>query len=398
MRWASAISEDEVTEEALVKAATGITTRLRGTDPDLVFVFASPHHRVHYPRIPELVQAAFPGAAVFGASAAGVIGDTQEVEGAPALSLTAASLPGVDKRFFRLTEDELAPLDPVTLGNRLGIIGSPEPSAILLLADPFSFDVERLLLPLDRLLPDVPKIGGLVSGSGGPGDAALFAGTEAHRDGLVGLALGGNLRVDAIVAQGCRPIGEPFIVTRHQENVILELDRGRPLDVLQALARSLPPRDQSLLAHSLFLGIQMREQKGPYGKGDFLIRNLLGMDRRVGALAVGARLQDYQVVQFHLRDAETSAEDLRWHLATYRETAGAEPPGGPAGALLFSCLGRGEGLYGERGHDSRAFGEEVGDGVPIGGFFCNGEIGPVGGETFVHGYTSSFALFRPREH
>jgi small ligand-binding sensory domain FIST len=405
MKWASGISQEPSTDDALVQAATRVTTQLQGSEPDVVFVFASPEHAPSYPRLPELVQAAFPSAFVFGASAGGVIGgDHREVEEGAALSLTAAVLPGVERRTVRFDDvgAREAP-DLEALGGQLGLPGEGgggpgEPAALLLLADPFSFDVERVLSPLDRLLPRAPKVGGLASGAGRPGEAALFVGDRVHRDGAVGLLLSGNVRVDPIVAQGCRPIGEPFIVTRYEENLILELDRGRPLDVLRRLAESLPQRDQSLLRHSLFLGVQMREQRGPYVKGDFLIRNLLGLDRDRGALAVGTRIEDYQVVQFHLRDAETSADDLRWHLATYRETAGADDPGGPAGALLFSCLGRGEGLYGEPGHDSRAFREELGERVPVGGFFCNGEIGPVGGQTFVHGYTSSFAVFRPREH
>jgi small ligand-binding sensory domain FIST len=204
---------------------------------------------------------------------------------------------------------------------------------------------------------------------------------------LVGVALSGNVTVDTIVAQGCRPIGQPMFVTRCERNVLHELDGRRAIVVMQALHDTLSPRDRELLRSSLFLGVVMDESRQEYTHGDFLIRNVLGIDPQQGSLVVGTALHQGQVVQFHLRDAQTSAEDLTALLARYRER--------PAGSLLFSCLGRGQHLYGQADHDTEAFRAAVGD-VPLGGFFCNGEIGPVRGRTFLHGYTSAFGLFRPR--
>lgn len=162
--------------------------------------------------------------------------------------------------------------------------------------------------------------------------------------------------------------------------------------VLQELFRSLTERDRQLMGHSLFLGVVMDEFLDSPMQGDFLIRNVVGMDQRTGALAIGEMLKEGQLVQFHLRDAETSAQDLTFVLERYAtENRENEVPG----ALLFSCLGRGEYLYGRPNHDTEIFQEKLGQ-VPLGGFFCNGEIGPVGGTTFLHGYTSSFGLFRSR--
>jgi len=252
--------------------------------------------------------------------------------------------------------------------------------------------VERLIRGLDSSYPAGKKLGGVASGGRTPGDNALYLRERVHRAGLVGVALSGDLELDTIVAQGCRPIGLPMFVTRCRENVLQELD-GRPaLEVLQELYESLSAADQELCGGSLFLGIEMKEAQGEYQQGDFLIRNLLGSDAAAGTLTVGAVLRGLQVVQFHLRDARTSAEDLERRLASYgieRDAAAAR------GAVLFSCLGRGAHLYGRPNHDSEVLRRHLGD-VALGGFFCNGEIGPVQGTTFLHGYTSAFGIFRER--
>jgi small ligand-binding sensory domain FIST len=206
----------------------------------------------------------------------------------------------------------------------------------------------------------------------------------------VGVALSGALVVDTLVAQGCRPIGVPMLVTRCKGNLMEELDEEPPLEVLAALHASLEPRDQALMQHSLFLGLEMKEEQVEHAPGEYLVRNLVGVDRSTGAIAVGASLHQYQVVQFMLRDARTAEEDLQRLLDRERHARAA---GRPSGALLFSCTGRGAGLFGCADHDTGLFLERLGR-VPLGGFFCNGEIAPVAGTTFLHGYTSAFALFR----
>ena len=229
----------------------------------------------------------------------------------------------------------------------------------------------------------------LASGGRFPGGNALFLGRDVYRAGAVCVAMTGNIAVDTIVAQGCRPIGRPMAITRGHDNVIEQIDRQKPTDVLRELFESLDERDQTLFRHSLFVGLEMQKDQVEVPRGEFLVRNLLGMDPTSGGLAVGAQIQPWQVVQFLLRDARTAAEDLAMLLDRYRG-GGAHP----SGALLFSCLGRGMHLYGRPDHDTGLFHERLGR-IPLGGFFCNGEIGPVGGSTFLHGYTSAFGLFRP---
>jgi small ligand-binding sensory domain FIST len=375
MRWSSAASAAPQLAAAVEEAAAVVRTDLAGASPDLVVVFVSPHHESGYHRVPTLVRAELGAGCLLGCSAGGVIGGGRELEGQPGFSLTAASLPDVTVTPFQLEEPELPRLP------------AHEAPSYLLLPDPFTFDVDELLHALDAASPGATVLGGLASGGRQPGGNALYLGDVVHRRGLVGVGLTGNVAVDTIVAQGCRPIGEPMFVTRSERNVIHELDGRRAGGVLQNLYDRANADDKQLFRNSLFLGIVMREDRQEYRHGDFLIRNVMGIDGKSGALVVGALVRDGMVVQFHLRDAHTSATDLNELLARYR--------GQPSGALIFSCLGRGEHLYGEPDHDSRAFRRHLGD-VPLGGFFCNGEIGPVQGTTFLHGYTSSFGLFRPR--
>jgi small ligand-binding sensory domain FIST len=392
MRWGSAVSTEASLEAAVDEVARAVRPQLGGERPDLAVVFASEHHRPAYDRIPALVGASLAPGVLVGCSAGGVIGGGREIEGRPGLSLTAARLPGVTLTPLHLDGDQLpvAAAPPAAWTTLLQAQPGARPH-FLLLPDPFTFEAERLVVGLDRAFPTSTTVGGLASGAQAPGDNALFLGTETHRSGVVVVALAGDIAVDTIVAQGCRPIGDPLFVTRCERNIILELDGRRPFEVLQGLVTRADERDRALFRHSLFLGIVMKEQ-AEYRQGDFLIRNLAGIDPASGAIAVGALPELGAVVQFHLRDADTSREDLEALLRRYAAERGAS---GPAGALLFSCLGRGTNLYGRPDHDTDAVRRHLGD-IPLGGFFCNGEIGPVRGATFLHGYTSAFGLFRSR--
>jgi small ligand-binding sensory domain FIST len=378
----------------IARAASIIRMQLDGAAPDLTIAFVSAHHAAGFDRVPALLGAELGSGLLIGCSAGGVIGGGKEIEQRPGVSLTAATLPGVTVRPLQLDTDALPDpsADALRWQQLLGIDPADDPQFVML-PDPFSFDVESLLRGLDRTYPSGSKVGGIASGGQQPGENALFLGERVLRSGAIGVALSGDLVVDTVVAQGCRPIGDPMFVTSCQRNLIRALDGRPPLDVLRDLHDELDERDRQLARHSLFLGIVMKEDRQEYRHGDFLIRNLMGIDPQSGALAVAALLDENAIVQFHLRDGRTSSQDLADMLRAYRA---AGPRRLPSGALLFSCLGRGEFLYGVSDHDSQAFRSCVGD-VPLGGFFCNGEIGPVHGTTFLHGYTSSFGLFRQRD-
>lgn len=393
MRWLSASSDAPDLDAAFAASAATIQGRLEGVRPDLVLAFASSDHRAGYRKLPERVAESFPGALLAGCSAQSVIGGGREIEDRPGLSLTVAVLPGVTLRPFHLAPELPEPSASAADWARwVGVPRDVEP-AFVVLGDPFSVAAEALLCGLDQAFPGARTVGGLASGGRAAGENALFLGSRLHRTGAVGVALWGDIALDTIVAQGCRPIGSPMFVTRCRDGLLLEVDGRSPLDVLQRLFDASDAAERERMRSALFLGIEMKSGLSEYRQGDFLIRNLIGMDDGNGALAVAAALDEAQVVQFHVRDAATSAADLEDRLTRYRAESHAAAL--PRGALLFSCLGRGTHLYGEPDHDSDALRRHFGD-VAIGGFFCNGEIGPVQGRTFLHGYTSALALARPR--
>ena len=394
MKWASHVSARPSLEEALDESCDSVQAQLGpGIEPDLIVAFASVHHDRPESPVPDALRARFPHAAIVGCSGAGVIGGGHEVEDGPGLSITAGQLPDVTLRCFHVGASDLPSPDaaPEAWADLIDVPLDTDP-AFLLLADPFSLDSEALLTGMDYAFPGCAKIGGLASGGGPSSPHALYLNDKLYREGAVGVALFGNVVVDTVVAQGCRPIGEPMRVTAADRNLLLSLDGKPPIERLQQVYERSSPRDQELVQRNLFMGIAMDPLLESVGPGDFLIRNVVGMDPSRGVLAVGALLREGQVVQFHVRDAETSGEDLRQALSSYRRSAGDRSP---AGALLFSCTGRGRHLYGTVDHDTGIFDELVGS-LPLGGFFCNGEIGPVASITYLHGYTSSFAIFRAR--
>ena len=393
MQWASAISEQISLDDAIAECAASIKSEL-GDTPDLAVAFVSPHYQRDYERVVSVMDEMLRPRHIFGCSGGGVIGNGLEVEQRPGLSITAATLPDVEIRGLHLQESQLPDLDagPDKWEDLLSVTRADDPQFVIL-ADPFSFPVQNLIMGLDFAYSDASKIGGLASGANQQGGNALFLDGYIHNSGAICLALYGNVTVDTVVAQGCRPIGSPMRITSSDRNLLVELDGKPPLEVLQGMYQELPERDRQLMSNSLFLGVVMDEFLDTPVQGDFLIRNVVGMDQKTGSLAVGELLKEGQLVQFHLRDAETSAEDL--HVVLDRYAADNRENQVP-GALLFSCLGRGEYLYGRPNHDTEIFQGKLGS-VPLGGFFCNGEIGPVSGTTFLHGYTSSFGLFRPKQ-
>jgi small ligand-binding sensory domain FIST len=392
MKWASSIATTPILSDGIAAAADAIRGQLDGETPDLVLFFVTGHFQRNYPDVPELVHRYLPCNMLMGCSAGGVIGGGVEAENTAAISMTAAVLPGVDVTPIHSDTQELPDPDgpPELWRAWLGLAGD-YPVHFIVMADPFSAVLEPFLTGLDYAFPGGAKVGGLASSGTGAGENALFQGHQLFRRGLVAVGLSGNIAVDTIVAQGCRPIGRPLTITKCSHNLLAEVDRKPPLKYLSELVEKLPEYDRQLMKNSLFLGIQMDPFATDPKRGEFLIRNLVGIDYNTGVLAIGAPLNQGQVVQFHLRDKVTSAEDLDNQLSRY---AGDAAPPGIGGALLFSCVGRGRHLYGKPNHDSHAFLQKVAR-VPLGGFFCNGEIGPVGAATHIHGYTSSFGIFRP---
>lgn len=397
MKWSSVLGgrAKERLSDALSACLEKISKDLDSQKPDLLIAFISPHFSTDYARVPEIIKAHVEPKTFIGCSAGGLIAGGEEIEQDRGIALAAAVLPDVNVKGFHLTNDRLPDADapPEKWEELVGVKQSLEPSFILL-PDPFTFKIDGLVQGLDFAFAKSIKVGGLASGANRPGMNVLYLNSEVHKEGLVGVAVNGNVVVDTVVAQGCRPVGKPHRVTKCQGNFLVELDGKPAVVVLKEVLDKLSDDDQELARHSLFLGVVMNEFKDEFKAGDFLIRNIVGIVPEAGALLVGELLRCERTVQFHLRDAATSSDDLRFLLKGYTDTF---PKGEKlAGALLFSCLGRGKYLYGQSNHDSNSFREYLGE-IPLAGFFCNGEIGPVGGTTFLHGYTSSFGLFRPKE-
>lgn len=396
MEWKSTISRNPDLNTAMRECLDQLPGWRGRTHLACVFLHGSHRHGAEW-LAARLRDELAPGHLI-GCTGGGIIGAGLEVELAPALSVTVAELPEVHVHGFAVDEGPLPSPDapPQAWLDLLHLPpGHPEVKAILLLGESFEFDLDALLAGLDYAFPQTLKVGGLASDAR-PGGGNRLLWNERFQDrGVVGIALSGALQVDAVVAQGCRPLGKPLTVTRGERNLILELDGQRPLQQLENVIRQAEPRERRLAETSLLIGVGSEArwsldsilQGSAPEEPDYLIRNLVGVDPRRGALVIGSRVRVGQTVQFHVRDAETSRQDLARQLAKC-------PVEGAAGALLFQCLGRGEYLYKTPNHDAGEFTRRFPD-AALGGFFCNGEIGPVGNATYLHGYTSCFAVFRP---
>ena len=393
--WASAVSKADHALAAADECAREIKASLHGETHDVLFVFIHSGFGPHYQGVLDIFQQMLKPQHLLGGTAGGVIGAGLEIEGQPAMSVVAARLPKVQLTSFFVDSEGLPDADegPAAWEKTLGVSAARKPHFVLI-GSPGMRDLENLLQGLDFAYSGSKKVGGLASGIRNPIEPCLFLGDTVRAKGTVGLALSGDIQLDTLVAQGCRPIGKPMAVTGCDRNLVTALDGKKPVEVLAELFEKEDENTRTLMNGALFLGVVMDPFKsGPPVPGDFLIRTVLGIDPKDRSLAVGALLRPGQVVQFHVRDADSARQDLGSIFSHYNGTKGEQMP---SGALLFSCLGRGEHMYGEANYDSSSFAKRIGA-MPLGGFFCSGEIGQVGGATYIHGFTSSFGLFSPKE-
>jgi small ligand-binding sensory domain FIST len=392
MRFTSGISDAVNAREAVEIACQQVLEQLGGAPCHLVHVFASTIYRASWPSLLEYLSVQLKPQVLIGCSGSGIIGGGKELEWVPAISIVAAHLPQVRLFPFVVTPDELELSSPG--GFWVDKIGaSPEAHPVFVVfVDPHTSNPMKLLEGLNATYRTRPMIGGLVSGGNEPGEHFLFMQREVYREGAVGVAMTGNILMDTVISQGCRPIGRSVVVTKAEENVIWQLGGQQALAVLHQVLFGLSPEDRELAQRgSVFLGLAMNEMRPAFGSGDFLIRNIVGIDPEQGAIAIADQIRVGQTVQFQLRDPSTSRQELRRLLSQVAHGH----VGPPVGALLFNCTGRGKSLYGLSHQDVKTI-QMVNGKLPIGGFFCNGEIGPVGGTNFLHGYTASLGLFRPR--
>ena len=400
---ASAISGHFDTRTAATEVADKLFDELgapsAGAGPstcDLALIFGSFHHRAAFADAAEIIRKTISPRTMLGVTAEAVLGDAQELEGVAGLSAIALRLPGVRIHPWRSSPDDPIPLrEPHKVRERIGLSQSDAASfrAAIMLADPFTTPITRLLPALTGCGENnqpIPIIGGMASGASQPNLNVLVQDDFSTSAGAIGASLFGEVEIDCIVSQGCRPIGKPLVITKCKDNIMLELGGRKAIEVLQEMAQELPAADKRLLSKGLLMGTVINEYKDRFGRGDFLVRNIMGLDQKVGGIAAGEMCRAGQTVQFHVRDAATAAEDLQLLL-----DAQVMHPSPPFGALLFSCNGRGERLFGEANHDLNIIRDRLGE-VPIAGFFAAGELGPIGDRSFLHGHTASLALLRGR--
>jgi small ligand-binding sensory domain FIST len=383
LRIGCGLSSSADAREGAGDAARMAAEQLEGAQPELVVVFACGGHLAAPEAALEAVHDALAPTALIGCGAGGVLAAGHEIEDGTAVAVWAASFPDGSVSTFHAealeTEDGFA------------VSGVPDlegASAAILLPDPYSFPTDSLLSELASSAPAVPVLGGLSSARTFDGTAALFEGDVVHDEGAVGARLEG-VEVMPCVSQGAAPIGPELTITAADGHVIHELAGQSALSKLREVFVQLDDRERALIDGGLLVGLVIDSGKPEYGQGDFLVRGLLGADPEAGSIAVGASVCTGQVVRLHARDARSADRDLRQALSLRRAALGDDPP---AGALMFTCNGRGESLFGVPDHDAGVLAEQCA-GAPVAGFFAAGEIGPVGGESFLHGFTATVALF-----
>ena len=388
MQWASAHSTLPDPALAAEEAAGAILTALGPGSFDLVLVYFSAALASGAETIAVTLRRLLPATTLAGVSARGVVTRSREVEQGAALAVVAARLPGVDVRPFLMLHE--AWRDPVTDAAAFDQLapGARGAELVLFSADPYSLDVERVLGLFNEHVPGVRVVGGLASAGGRPRGNVLFLNDWVSAEGGFAIALHGAIRADVVVSQGCAPIGPPLEVTAAEQNLILQLDGQPAIERAEQVLRELPEAERARLEQGLYVGRPARGDAS--GRGDWLIRNLLGADRERGALAVGDRVRAREKVRLHVRDARAAAADLGMLLAPQEFDSPAH------GVLLFACNGRGRMLYGEADRDITQVQDALHGPVPAAGMFCAGEIGPVGDKNFLHGHTASIAILRPR--
>jgi small ligand-binding sensory domain FIST len=367
-------------DEAVAEAVASVEASLAGAEPQLVCLFLSSEHAEHAYAALDAVHVALAPRHLIGCVAEGIVGGDRELEQGPALSLWAAALP---------EDAEIETFHAVAYSGDEGIAitGFPEldePDLVAVCVDFATFPAAPFVERLNELAPELPLVGGIASG-GPPGRQTLLIDDRVVHEGLVGVTLR-DVPVRTVVSQGCAPIGREAVVTAAEDNIIFELAGEPALERLRVDVETLSPELQELALEGLMVGLVIDENKAEYGRGDYLIRGLVGADEDTGAIAVGAEVRVGQTVRFHVRDARSADEDLQHALGSSLDGEQA------AGALLFTCNGRGAGMFGEPHHDARAVTHSLGTSA-LAGFFCGGEIGPVGGRAFVHGFTATLAVF-----
>lgn len=379
----------EMNEAGLADWARRLRARLPAREVSLGLVFMSPDYFPHATQALEILRLHAQIPLLAGCSGAGLVANSEELEEAGGLVLALYSLPGATLKAVRFTQEQVAAADGKSYWPAETGLAPDQVNGWLTFLDPFHLDAEGWLRSWNQNYPARPVFGGLASGRFGEPGAQVYLDGEVFEDGGVAIAIGGEVTLDGVISQGCTPIGEPWTLTRVEQNLIHHIANRPAYAVLAETVQSLSPDDQRKARGNLHIGLVVNEYLEDYHRGDFLVRNLLGGDPNTGVLAIGALPRMGQTIQFQRRDAAAASEDLNELLARKKAAlAGREIFGG----VLFCCNGRGKNLFGRPSHDAQLVQAHFGP-AGVAGFFCNGEIGPVGQKNFLHGFTAALALF-----
>lgn len=392
-RFASALSTHPTSATAEDQVLGRLAERLDGRTPDLLVAFVSHHHGSAIEELGPRLAVRSGARHVIGCTGESIIGPTREIEHEPALAVWAACLPETYLRPFRITVE--ADAEGRAVFSSQPDVRDPARASMLVLADPFSFPMDDFLKRLNADLPGVPAVGGMASGGMGPGQNVLFDEEGRLDEGALGVVIEGATELVSVVSQGCRPVGRPWVVTQSTGQLVQKLSGKPAIDILMATLEELPPADRKLFERAPFVGLAIDPTKSSFERGDFLVRGIVGLQAEERALAIGDLPRRGTTLQFLVRDADSASEDLG-ELMRARALGDAANSGGEVGALLFSCNGRGTNMFDGPDHDVSAVRAALAPDSPVAGFFAMGEVGPVGGRNFLHGFTASVALFRTR--
>jgi small ligand-binding sensory domain FIST len=376
-------------EAGLQRWAEELRGQLRAPRVALGLVFMSPRFFPHAAQVLEILRVHAQIPLLAGCSSGGVIAGDEEVEENPGLALALYALPEAELKSFRFTQQDVEAVDSAAYWPEKTGVTAAQTNGWLIFADPFNLESESWLKSWNDAYAPLPALGGFASGDPTAPLTQVYLNGEVFEEGGVAIAIGGNVSLAGVISQGCTPIGETWTLTKVDRNLIHEIGNRQAYEVLAETFNALSAEDQKKSRGNLFIGLVINEYLEEFHRGDFLVRGLMAADPRSGAIAVGALPRTGQTVQFHRRDATAATEDMQECLAMAKKAlAGSTIYGG----VLCCCNGRGKGLFGVPGHDARMVQEALGP-MGLAGFFCNGEIGPVGKRNFLHGYTAALGLF-----
>lgn len=375
-------------EDIVREAAIALREQL-GQNPTLGLLFVSPDYIEHLDDVLEITRLHGHVPILAGCTSLGLIGTGEESEALSGFSLMLLSMPGCEVHPFNFTQSMIEESGGVAdyWHHKTGV-ATDNIKAWMVFVDPFNCQIDAWLKQWNKAYPGVPCFGGLACGPSTSNESWVYLNDKIVECGLA-IGLGGDIRVDTLVSQGCRPIGEPLTVTQAQQNFLLTIGSKPAFEVLNDVYQSLPDKERQNARGHLFAGLAMNEYVEDFKRGDFLIRNIVAADPSSGAVAINALPRVGQTIQYHLRDAAAATADLKALLKEAQQHA----PNAAAG-FLCNCNGRGRELFDVANHDAKLIDHHFPN-LPLTGFFGNGEIGPIGTQNYSHGYTASLALLSP---